>query len=44
MVVNYDRVFETHRTVILRRARKDVSEKIAYKNAWELMTGEDWKD
>jgi Amidohydrolase len=41
---NYDRVFETYRTVILQSVRRDVAEKIAYKNAWKLMTGEEWKE
>lgn len=41
---NYDRVFDTYRNIILKDVRKDVAEKIAFKNAWKLMTGEDWKD
>lgn len=41
---NYDRVFDTYRNIILKGVRKDVAEKIAFKNAWKLMTGEDWKD
>jgi len=40
----YDRVFYDHRRIILQSVRKDVAEKIAYKNAWKLMTGENWKD
>ncbi|MFZ3058186.1 MAG: amidohydrolase family protein [Candidatus Methanoperedens sp.] len=40
----YDRVMNTYRTIILQGVREDVAEKIAYKNAWKLMTGEDWKD
>ncbi len=40
----YDRVMSTYRTIILQGVRKDVAEKIAYKNAWKLMTGEGWKD
>ena len=40
----YDRVFNDHRSIILQGVRKDVAEKIAYKNAWKLMTGEDWVD
>lgn len=40
----YDRVMGTYRNIILQGVRKDVAEKIAYKNAWKLMTGEDWKD
>jgi len=40
----YDRVFYDHRRIILQSVRKDVAEKIAYKNAWKLMTGEGWRD
>jgi hypothetical protein len=40
----YDRVFNDHRSIILQNVRKDVAEKIAYKNAWKLMTGENWGD
>ena len=40
----YDRVFNNYRNIILQGARKDVAEMIAYKNAWKLMTGEDWVD
>ncbi len=41
---NYDRVMETFRAIVLRGVRKDVAEKIAFKNAWKLMSGEDWRD
>jgi predicted TIM-barrel fold metal-dependent hydrolase len=41
---NYDRVMETFRTIVLHEVRKDVAEKIAFKNAWKLMSGEDWRD
>ncbi len=41
---DYDRVMSTYRKVILQGVNKDAAEKIAYKNAWKLMTGEDWKD
>lgn len=41
---NYDRVMDTYRTIILQGVRKDVAEKIAFKNAWKLMSGEAWKD
>lgn len=41
---NYNRVIKTYRNIILKGVKKDVAEKIAYKNAWKLMTGEDWKD
>lgn len=40
----YDRVFNDYRNIILQGVRKDVAEMIAYKNAWKLMTGEDWVD
>jgi hypothetical protein len=40
----YDRVFNDYRNIILQGVRKDVAERIAYKNAWKLMTGEDWID
>ena len=40
----YDRVFDDYRKIILQGVRKDVAEMIAYKNAWKLMTGEDWVD
>jgi len=40
----YDRVFADYRKIILKGVRKDVAERIAYKNAWKLMTGEDWVD
>jgi hypothetical protein len=40
----YDRVFDDYRNIILQGVRKDVAEMIAYKNAWKLMTGEDWVD
>ena len=40
----YDSVFDTFRTVVLGSLRQDVAEKVAYKNAWKLMTGEDWRE
>jgi predicted TIM-barrel fold metal-dependent hydrolase len=40
----YDQTINIFRQIILPEMRKDVAEKIAYKNAWKLMTGEDWKD
>ena len=43
-IVNYDRVIDTMRNSILSEMPKDIAEKIAYKNAWKLMTGEDWTD
>jgi hypothetical protein len=41
---NYDRVIGTFRSVVLFGLRKDVAEKIAYRNAWKLMSGEDWRE
>lgn len=41
---NYDRVMDTYRNIIIKGMRKDVAEKIAFKNAWKLMIGEEWKD
>jgi len=41
---SYDQVLNTFRQIILPAMPNDVAEKIAYKNAWNLMTGEDWKD
>ncbi|KPK51803.1 MAG: hypothetical protein AMS22_10280, partial [Thiotrichales bacterium SG8_50] len=40
----YDRVTYIYRDIILKGVRKDVAEKIAFKNAWKLMTGSDWKE
>jgi microsomal dipeptidase-like Zn-dependent dipeptidase len=40
----YDRVTSIYRNIILKGLKKDVAEKIAYKNAWKLMTGKDWED
>jgi hypothetical protein len=40
----YDRVFNDYRNIILHGVRNDVAKKIAFKNAWKLMTGEDWRD
>jgi predicted TIM-barrel fold metal-dependent hydrolase len=41
---NYNRVMGTYRNIILKGVEKDVAEKIAFKNAWKLMTGEAWED
>ena len=41
---NYDRVMDTYRNIILKGVKKDVAEKIAFKNAWKLMTGKAWED
>lgn len=40
----YDRMTYIYRDIILKGVRKDVAEKIAFKNAWKLMTGKDWED
>jgi len=40
----HDRMIDTFRSVVLKDLRKDVAEKIAFKNAWKLMTGVDWAD
>jgi len=40
----YDRVTYIYRDIILKGVKKDVAEKIAFKNAWKLMTGKDWED
>jgi predicted TIM-barrel fold metal-dependent hydrolase len=39
----YDRVMRTFRTVVFDSLKKGAAEKIAYQNAWKMMTGEDWK-
>jgi len=39
----YDRVMDTFRSIVFKTLRKDVAEKIAFKNAWKLMTGKDWE-
>jgi predicted TIM-barrel fold metal-dependent hydrolase len=41
---NYDRVMETFRTIVFKGLRKDAAEKMAFRNAWKLMSGEDWRD
>jgi predicted TIM-barrel fold metal-dependent hydrolase len=40
----YDGTIARYRKVLLRQVNKEVAAKIAYKNAWKLMTGEDWVD
>jgi predicted TIM-barrel fold metal-dependent hydrolase len=40
----YDSTFDTFRTAVLGNLGQDVAQKIAYKNAWKLMTGEDWRE
>jgi hypothetical protein len=41
---NYDSVFQTFRGIVLSDLPRDVAEKIAFKNAWRLMTGQSWQD
>jgi hypothetical protein len=40
----YDETIARNRKVLLKEVKKDVAARIAYKNAWKLMTGEDWID
>ncbi len=40
----YDNTISTFRTVILDSLRKETAEKIAFKNAWKLMTRQKWKE
>jgi hypothetical protein len=39
----YDEVISRFRTSVLRILAPEAAEKIAFKNAWRLMSGEDWK-
>lgn len=39
----YDEVMNRFRTRVLRVLAPEPAEKIAFKNAWRLMSGEDWK-
>lgn len=41
---DYDAVFKNFRAVVLRDLPQDVAEKLAFKNAWRLMTGQPWQD
>lgn len=41
---NYDTVFQTFRGIVFPALPRDVVEKIAFKNAWRLMTGQPWQD
>jgi len=38
----YEAVFDRFRQIVLNDLPRDVAEKMAYKNAWRLMTGEEW--
>jgi predicted TIM-barrel fold metal-dependent hydrolase len=40
----YDRVITTFRDVILSKINPEAAARIAYKNAWKLMTGKEWKN
>lgn len=40
----YARVINTFRNIVLSSLRKDAAEKIAFQNAWKLITGDDWKN
>ena len=40
----YDRVFSRFRMAVLNSINSDTAEKIAFTNAWRLMTGEEWKN
>ena len=41
---DYARVMETFRTIVFKGLKKDVAEKLSFKNAWKLMSGEAWRD
>lgn len=41
---DYDSVFQNFRGIVLNDLPRDVAEKIAFKNAWRLMTGQSWSD
>ncbi|MFA4876337.1 MAG: amidohydrolase family protein [Methanoregula sp.] len=41
---SYDQVIKIFRQNILPGLSKETAEKVAYKNAWKLMTGQDWKE
>lgn len=41
---NYDRVMDTFRSIVFKDLTKAAAEKIAFKNAWKLMTGKEWED
>lgn len=40
---SYSRVIETFRRLVLARLSRPAAEAIAYKNAWLLMSGQEWK-
>ena len=39
----YSRVVETFRLLVLRRLNRAAAERIAFRNAWRLMSGEEWR-
>ena len=39
----YETVFDRFRQFVLNVLPREVAEKIAYKNAWRLMTGDEWR-
>ncbi|PKN07788.1 MAG: hypothetical protein CVU73_10250 [Deltaproteobacteria bacterium HGW-Deltaproteobacteria-8] len=41
---NYTQVIQTFRRLVLARLSKATAERIAYKNAWKLMSGAEWRD
>ena len=41
---DYDRVVNTFRSVVFRDLRKDVAERMAFKNAWKFMAGKEWEE
>jgi hypothetical protein len=40
----YDRVMDTFRSIVLKEVKKEAAERIAFKNAWKLMIGEEFKE
>jgi predicted TIM-barrel fold metal-dependent hydrolase len=41
---NYDLVMDTFRSVVFKDLRRDVADRIAFKNAWKFMTGKEWEE
>lgn len=41
---NYGQVVGNFRKIILAALPRDVAERIAWKNAWKMMAGEEWRD
>lgn len=40
----YDQVIQTFRRLILNRLDREAAERIAWKNAWRLMSGREWEE